>query len=89
MSYSLMIEIPAWVEIEKPPKPIRAAFETKEEWEKYKDEESAYTYNAFKKTKTAWSPHQKAHAWSELYASRLSFYQKWFKRPADPGDQIA
>ena len=82
--FKLSIDIPRYVDIEKFPKTIVVSFDTKEEWEAYKVKEARVTAKAFIKKCKAFTKHEVAKAWTELFQARKAFYMSVFHPPKAP-----
>ena len=79
--YSLTIEIPSFVEVEKHPRVIVARFDDKEEWTSYMQQEARATLRELKKKAAAWGKADTVTAYTALYHARKAFYDKWFHVP--------
>jgi hypothetical protein len=84
--YSLTIEVPQFLNLDKPPRVIVARFKEKEEWEAYKVLEWKHTRDAIKKTRCAMSHNEVVTAYRALYAARKAFYQHYFNKETSPKD---
>lgn len=80
--YSITIEIPEYVVMDKKPKTKVVPFNTKEDKDMYVLKENIYTVGERFKINCAYSRNSIAGAWEKLYHSRLNFYHAWAKDTA-------